>query len=158
MSAWTSDELTRIGGAEELSISSLRRDGALRKPVITWFVLFGDDLCARSVHGRTAQWFRGVHESHEVGSGPAVLRETSPLSIPTTAAMTRSMLPTGTNTTRTPDESSTASSRPTLAVAIPLTAIRGQTVGQMAMSLIVVDTMAIVRPALCERQHMSSCH
>ncbi len=34
MNAWTSDELNEIGTVEELQISSLRRDGTLRKPVI----------------------------------------------------------------------------------------------------------------------------
>jgi hypothetical protein len=33
MSEWTSDELTKIGNAEELKIASMRRDGSLRKPV-----------------------------------------------------------------------------------------------------------------------------
>ena len=39
---WTSDELTKIGTAEELRIASLRRDGTLRKPVIIWVVRVGD--------------------------------------------------------------------------------------------------------------------
>ena len=30
MSAWTGDELGRIGAAEELQLASLRRDGTLR--------------------------------------------------------------------------------------------------------------------------------
>jgi hypothetical protein len=30
MGAWTSDELERIGAAEELRLASLRRDGTLR--------------------------------------------------------------------------------------------------------------------------------
>ena len=33
MSTWTSDELDRIGRAEELEIASVRRDGTQRKPV-----------------------------------------------------------------------------------------------------------------------------
>jgi len=32
MTTWTSDELNRIGKAEELEIQSLRRDGTLRNP------------------------------------------------------------------------------------------------------------------------------
>jgi hypothetical protein len=32
MSTWTRDELDRIGGAEELEIASVRRDGTLRQP------------------------------------------------------------------------------------------------------------------------------
>ncbi len=33
MSRWTSDELNKIGEAEELEIASVRRDGTQRKPV-----------------------------------------------------------------------------------------------------------------------------
>jgi Uncharacterized protein conserved in bacteria (DUF2255) len=65
MSTWTSDELDRIGGAEELEIASLRRDGTLRRPVTIWVVRHGDDLVVRSVHGRTSSWFRGVQVCHE---------------------------------------------------------------------------------------------
>ncbi len=60
MTTWTSDELTRIGNAEELEIASLRGDGTLRKPVTIWVVRLGDDLYIRSVNGRTSAWFRGV--------------------------------------------------------------------------------------------------
>jgi hypothetical protein len=65
MSTWTSDELDRIGGAEELEIASLRRDGTLRKPVTIWVARHGDELYVRSVHGRTSSWFRGVQVRHE---------------------------------------------------------------------------------------------
>ena len=65
MSTWTSDELNKIGAAEELKIASLRNDGTLRKPVIIWVVRVGDDLYVRSVNGRTSAWFRGVQSRHE---------------------------------------------------------------------------------------------
>ena len=65
MPTWTRDELNRIGAAEELSITLLRRDGTLRKPVIIWVVRVGDDLYVRSAYGRTAAWFRGVQSRHE---------------------------------------------------------------------------------------------
>src|SRR6266508_3080579 len=64
MTAWTSDELTRIGTAEELQIASLRRDGTQRKPVTIWVVRHGDDLYVRSVNGRTSSWFRGAQARH----------------------------------------------------------------------------------------------
>jgi len=64
MSAWTNEELNKIGTAEELQISSLRRDGTLRKPVIIWVVRYGDDLFVRSVYGRTSAWFRGTQLRH----------------------------------------------------------------------------------------------
>ena len=65
MTTWTSDELTKIGTAEELQIASLRRDGTLRKPVTIWVVRLGDDLYVRSVNGRASAWFRGVQTRHE---------------------------------------------------------------------------------------------
>jgi hypothetical protein len=65
MTQWTKDELARIGGAEELQIASLRRDGTLRKPVTVWVVPYGDSLYVRSVKGRDGTWFRGSQETHE---------------------------------------------------------------------------------------------
>jgi hypothetical protein len=65
MTTWTSDELTKIGPAEELQIASVRRDGTLRNPVIVWVVRHGDDLYVRSVNGPTAAWFRGTQTRHE---------------------------------------------------------------------------------------------
>ena len=65
MTTWKSDELKKIGTAEELQIASLRRDGTLRKPVIIWVVRVGDDLYVRSVNGRGSAWFRGVETRHE---------------------------------------------------------------------------------------------
>ena len=65
MTAWTSDELTKIGKAEELEIASLRPDGALRHPATIWVVRVGDDLYVRSYKGRTSAWFRGTQVRHE---------------------------------------------------------------------------------------------
>jgi len=65
MTTWTSQELTKIGTAEELKIASLRRDGTLRKPVTIWVVRLGDDLYVRSVNGRSGAWFCGTQVCHE---------------------------------------------------------------------------------------------
>jgi hypothetical protein len=65
MTQWTSDELTRIESADELQITSLRRDGTLRKPVTIWVVRCHDDLYVRSAYGHTAAWFRGTQARHE---------------------------------------------------------------------------------------------
>ena len=62
---WTSDELNKIGTADELEIASLRQDGTLRKPVTIWVVRVGDDLYVRSVNGRSSGWFRGTQVRHE---------------------------------------------------------------------------------------------
>jgi hypothetical protein len=65
MSAWTSDELSRIGAAEELDLASVRGDGTLRRPVTMWVVRRGDGLYVRSVNGRGSSWFRGAQTRHE---------------------------------------------------------------------------------------------
>jgi hypothetical protein len=65
MTAWKSDELDKVGEAEELEIASVRPDGTLRKPVIIWVVRIGDDLYVRSVNGRAGVWFRGVQAQQE---------------------------------------------------------------------------------------------
>jgi hypothetical protein len=65
MTAWTSDEINRIGATEELQIASVRHDGTLRPPVTIWVVRHGGDLYVRSVNGRTGAWFRGTQVRHE---------------------------------------------------------------------------------------------
>jgi hypothetical protein len=65
MSAWRSDELAKIGAAEEVQIAPLGRDGKPHKPVTVWIVRHGDDLFVRSVRGRSGHWFRGTQERHE---------------------------------------------------------------------------------------------
>jgi hypothetical protein len=65
MTAWTSEELNKIGSAEELKIAALRQDGTLRKLVIIWVIRVGDGLYVRSVKGHSGAWYRGVLESHE---------------------------------------------------------------------------------------------
>jgi hypothetical protein len=64
MTTWTSEELAKIGRAEELEIASLRADGTLRKPVTIWVVRVGDDLYVRAYKGRTGAWFRGTQARH----------------------------------------------------------------------------------------------
>ena len=65
MPTWTSDQLDRIGTAEELELSSARPDGTLRNPVTMWVVRHGDALYVRSVNGRESSWFRGVQARHQ---------------------------------------------------------------------------------------------
>ncbi|MBV9680502.1 MAG: DUF2255 family protein [Solirubrobacterales bacterium] len=60
MTTWTGDELDKIGTAEELRITSFRRDGTLRKPVTIWVVRHGDGLYVRSGYGLTAAWYRAT--------------------------------------------------------------------------------------------------
>ena len=72
MSTWTSDELNKVGTAEELRIASRRGDGTLRKPVTIWVVRHGDDVYVRSVNGPGGAWFRGVRARHagHISAGP----------------------------------------------------------------------------------------
>ena len=65
MTTWTSDELNKVGTAEELEIASLRRDGTLRNQVTIWVVHRGDDLYVRSVNGPSGKWFRGAQVRHK---------------------------------------------------------------------------------------------
>lgn len=65
MTTWTSDELDKIGNAEELEIASLLSDGSLRKPVTIWVVRVGDDLYVRSVNGHGGAWYRSAQDQHE---------------------------------------------------------------------------------------------
>lgn len=58
MTAWTDDELTRIGRAEELQVASYRSDGTLRPFVTIWTVRAGDEVYVRSAYGRDNGWFR----------------------------------------------------------------------------------------------------
>nr|WP_269805601.1 DUF2255 family protein [Streptomyces geranii] len=62
---WTSDELDRIGGADELQMSPLRRDGTPHRPVPIWVVRDGDDLYVRSFRRVDGGWWRTAHASHE---------------------------------------------------------------------------------------------
>jgi hypothetical protein len=65
MSGWTTDQLERINGAQEMRIAGRRRDGSVRKPVIVWVVRVGGDLYTRSVNGADAAWFRGTRVRRE---------------------------------------------------------------------------------------------
>jgi hypothetical protein len=65
MTAWTKDELDKIGAAEELEIASVRRDGTLSNPVTIWVVRGGNDLYVRSYKGRGGAWFRAAQVRHE---------------------------------------------------------------------------------------------
>ena len=58
MTAWTPDELNRIGAADELQIASRRADGSLRKFVTIWAVRSGDQVYVRSAYGHDNGWFR----------------------------------------------------------------------------------------------------
>lgn len=57
MNAWTPEELSRIGEAEELQVASHRADGSLRPYVTIWVVRVVDDIYVRSAFGPDNPWF-----------------------------------------------------------------------------------------------------
>jgi hypothetical protein len=63
MTTWTDEELSRIGGAEELQLASERQDGTLRPYVTMWVVRAGDDLYVRSAYGPNNPWYRRARAS-----------------------------------------------------------------------------------------------
>jgi hypothetical protein len=65
MTAWTKDELDKIGQANELEIASVRRDGTLSNPVTIWVVRIGNDFYVRSYKGRRGAWFRAAQVHHQ---------------------------------------------------------------------------------------------
>jgi hypothetical protein len=65
MANWTSNELDRVGKADELQIVTVRSDGTLRKPVTIWVVRHGDDLYVRSGYGDRAAWYRGTQQRRD---------------------------------------------------------------------------------------------
>jgi hypothetical protein len=71
MPAWTSEELERIGAAEELQLASLRPDGSLGDPVTIWVVRDGDDLYVRSWRADEGRWYRSARRRGKgrVGAG-----------------------------------------------------------------------------------------
>jgi hypothetical protein len=65
MTEWTSEELNKIGNAEELQIAPRRDDGTLRNPVTIWVVRVNDNLYVRSYRGHAGAWFRATKVRHE---------------------------------------------------------------------------------------------
>ena len=58
---WTSDELARVGDAEELTVQPLLADGRTDKPVRIWVVRAGDELYIRSFRGDDGAWYRAAN-------------------------------------------------------------------------------------------------
>ena len=56
-SAWTDDDLRRIGDAQELEIAPVRRNGELRRRTPIWAVCAGDDVYVRAAYGSGSGWY-----------------------------------------------------------------------------------------------------
>jgi hypothetical protein len=63
MTAWTEEELERIGEAQELQLASERPDGTLRPYVTMWVVRVDDEVYVRSAYGANNPWFRRAKAS-----------------------------------------------------------------------------------------------
>jgi hypothetical protein len=55
--AWSSDELNRIGTAEELQIATSRADETPRRAVPIWVVSVGGQVYVRTWYRRDSGWF-----------------------------------------------------------------------------------------------------
>lgn len=66
MPSWTSEELNRIAGSEELRISTPKSDSTMRRPVPIWVVRHGDALYVRSYRGADGGWYQGARQ-HDRG-------------------------------------------------------------------------------------------
>jgi hypothetical protein len=62
---WSTDDLDRIGAAEELHIAPRGTDGTLRRAVPIWVVRVGDELYVRSWRGDGGRWYRAANTSGE---------------------------------------------------------------------------------------------
>jgi hypothetical protein len=67
--AWSTDELERIGRADELEIAAKRADGTLGRAVPIWVVRAGGQVYVRTWYRRDGGWF-----GHVVGSRRARIR------------------------------------------------------------------------------------
>lgn len=63
MTAWTSEDLSHFGEAEEIKLASSRPDGSLRPFVTMWVARAGDELYVRSAYGPDNPWFRRAKAS-----------------------------------------------------------------------------------------------
>jgi hypothetical protein len=76
MRTWTDEELTRIGDAEELQISSLRRDGTLRPYVTIWVVRAGGlerDVTFEQLGGDVNAAIDAAYHAKYDRHGPAIV-------------------------------------------------------------------------------------
>jgi hypothetical protein len=69
VTTWSTEDLDRIGRADELQLASRRPDGTLRPYVVMWVARAGDDLYVRSAHGPDNPWYRRAK-----GSGTGRIR------------------------------------------------------------------------------------
>ena len=64
MSTWSSDDLARLGSADEIQIAPEKDDGTLRSPTTIWIVRSGEEMYVRSVNGPDGHWYRTAEGTH----------------------------------------------------------------------------------------------
>jgi len=62
---WSDDDLSLLGGAGQVEVSSVRRDGSLSRARTVWIVRVGAHLYLRSVNGPEAAWYRSTRSRHQ---------------------------------------------------------------------------------------------
>jgi len=65
VATWTSQELERLGRAQELHLATRRRDSGLSRYVTMWVVRVGDNLYIRSAYGPDNPWYRRARTAGE---------------------------------------------------------------------------------------------
>lgn len=68
MNAWSDNDLTAIGNAEELHIAPQLADGSQDAALPIWAVRVGDDLYVRAYRGTAGRWYR-----HLMSTGRAAI-------------------------------------------------------------------------------------
>ena len=107
MNTWTRDELDRFGAAEEIEITPVGGDDALRRAITIWMVRLGDNLYVRSAYGRSAAWFRAAETDHQGRSSSGGIEKTGLLRTPTRGSTRSSIQPTAANIAATDRHTST---------------------------------------------------
>ena len=61
MSAWSRDELRKIGDTDDLHISPFREDGrTFGKPTWIWSVVVDDSVYVRAYNGKSSRWYQAA--------------------------------------------------------------------------------------------------
>ena len=61
MVSWSEDELRKIGGSDDLHISTLREDGkTYGTPTWIWSVVVGESLYVRAYSGTDSRWYKAA--------------------------------------------------------------------------------------------------
>ena len=64
MSTWSSEDLDRIGAADELRIASRRHNGSPERWTPIWVVRVGEELYVRSWRGKRGAWYQNALSTH----------------------------------------------------------------------------------------------